>query len=244
MGNKRLLKRIAINLSIIVINIIVFSKTFLGIQISSGNVLEAVFGIAVILLSILLFMLANTNLTKMKTIHEAGNRHNSNKSALDVFYTELKNYNKNKPSYFEKNLTVITKQITSFSKKKLAISKLLSEKFDVNEITHHKFSSAVENVETLFQANVENVINKIKYFDEADIDTSGKEVFQEYLKFMLKATEYNDEIILKLDKLILEISKLKDKIHDDIESMDAIKEIEQLIENTKLYKERRKDKTL
>jgi DNA-directed RNA polymerase beta' subunit len=205
--------------------------------------LQAAAGIIVILFSILLFLFVNTNLIKKKKTVETGIRfhvdnhsaNNNNKRLSDVFGAELKNYNKNTSSIFEKNLTVITKQIESFNKKKRTIDKLLAEKFDTTEMTYQKFSNVVAEVEALFQTNVENVASKIKSFDEAQMHISQKEISQEYHKFILKATEHNEEIILKIDKLILEISKLKYKIHEDIESLDAIKEIDLLTKNIKLY---------
>jgi len=235
MGKKGLIK-ILLNLLIILINVFVFSKAFLGIQISLKNVMEAIIGISTILFSAVFFIYVNTNIAKVKRVQKVMRPGSTETSTLDDCYNELKKYNKNSSSSFDKPLADITKQIERFSKKKLAIGGILSEKFDVNEITYDKYSGAVESIAKLFQENVENAIAKIKSFDGADMEASQKEIFQEYNKYILKVTVDNEEIILKLDRLIFEISKLKDKTRDGAESMDVIKEIEQLIQNTKLYK--------
>ena len=239
MESKRLLKRIVVNLLLILINVVVFSGAFLGVEISMFNVIESIFGVSVIIFSILLFLFVNTGLLKKKKPSDAEShylRHSAEESTLDVFYNEFKKQSKNTSSIFEKNLADITKQIESFDKKKQAIDKILTEKFDANEMTYHKFKNTVEDVKTLFRSNIENVITKIKSFDEADIAVTQKDISQEYHSFIRKAAENNEEIILKLDKLILEILKLKDNIKEDVESMDAMKELTQLIESVKLYK--------
>ena len=245
MENKGLLKKITINLFLIIINVVVFSRAFLGVEISANNLPQAIFGVAVIVFSILLFLFVNTNLANRKKTHETESRHfrtSDTESTLDLFYNEFKKQIKNTSSVFEENLSDITSQIESFNKKKQAIDKILAEKFDTGEMTYHKFSGTVKSVETLFRSNIESVISKIKSFDEADITMTQTDISREYQSFIRKAKDFNEEIILKLDKLIIETLKLEDNIKEDIESMSAVKELNQLIENVKLYK--RKDETL
>ena len=49
--------------------------------------------------------------------------------------------------------------------------------------------------------------------------------------------EANEEIMLKLDKLLLEISLLGSTDYRDVEEMPCMKEIDMLIKQTKLYKQ-------
>jgi len=235
MDNKKIVKNIMLNLLVIFINIFVFSKAFLGVQIAAADVFEAILGIATILASIVLFVFININLKKFKKVKTIITPGRSDINTLDDWYEELRKY-ENKQSAFEKNLAALTEQIVRYKKKKRIINKILSEKFDTGEITYHKFNNTVENVEKLFQENIANAATQIRAFDEADITVSQKEILREYNKFISKMTSDNECIIMKLDNLIFEISKLKDMSNDDIKSLDAIKEMEQLIQNTKLYK--------
>ncbi|MHC8522632.1 hypothetical protein ACPJHQ_17265 [Rossellomorea sp. H39__3] len=61
-------------------------------------------------------------------------------------------------------------------------------------------------------------------------------LYREYLFFIKQAIEINEEIILDLDKLLLEITRLNTVTIEDIDNMACMKEIHSLINQTKLYK--------
>ncbi|MNI99672.1 hypothetical protein D3C73_1588090 [compost metagenome] len=61
-------------------------------------------------------------------------------------------------------------------------------------------------------------------------------VYSEYLTFIKSSLATNEEIMLKLDKLLLEISRLDSFEPGDIENMPCMQEIDSLIKQTKLYK--------
>ena len=95
-------------------------------------------------------------------------------------------------------------------------------------------------------------LNKLNAFDEKDYNRIKKDgaqkkftlefiqskmsIYNEYILFVKEATEDNEQIILKLDKILLEISKLNSLEDGEIETMGAMKEIDELIDKTKLYK--------
>ena len=64
---------------------------------------------------------------------------------------------------------------------------------------------------------------------------SKMDVYEGYIAYVRKATEDNEEIILKLDKILFELSKLDSLDSGDISKMSAIQEIDRLIQETKLY---------
>lgn len=66
------------------------------------------------------------------------------------------------------------------------------------------------------------------------VTESRLEIYKECVLFVDKIVENNEEILVKLDKLLIEISKLISFTH--IEDMAALKEIDELINNTKWYK--------
>ena len=62
------------------------------------------------------------------------------------------------------------------------------------------------------------------------------EVYYEYIKFVNAATEDNEQILLKLDKLLLEISGLNSIESGELEQMAGMIEIDNLIKQAKYYK--------
>ena len=79
----------------------------------------------------------------------------------------------------------------------------------------------MENISFRF---IRSIINKLNAFDEEDYNFIKKQrnagafseeimeekfkVYNEYIRFVKEATEDNEQILLKLDKLLLEISGL------------------------------------
>jgi hypothetical protein len=119
-------------------------------------------------------------------------------------------------------------------------------------MSYSKFQGAVEEVERLFYINVRSIINRLNGFDQEEYDRIKKgagemefsqeflqsklSVYNEYISFVKASIEDNEEILLKLDKLLLETSKLDSLEEGEIENMSAMKEIDELINKVKLYK--------
>jgi hypothetical protein len=61
-------------------------------------------------------------------------------------------------------------------------------------------------------------------------------VYEEYIAFVKAATEDNEQILLKLDKLLLEISGLNSIEGGQLEKMAGMIEIDNLIKQAKYYK--------
>jgi hypothetical protein len=61
-------------------------------------------------------------------------------------------------------------------------------------------------------------------------------VYNEYITFVKSATEDNEQILLKLDKLLLEISKFDSLESGEIEDLAGMQEIDALIKQTKYYR--------
>jgi hypothetical protein len=100
--------------------------------------------------------------------------------------------------------------------------------------------------------NIRSILNKLNAFDEDEYISvsrdNGKrefsneilqtklDIYNEYISFVRNAVDDNEEILLKLDRLLLEISKFNSMEDGEIENMSAMKEIDELINKTKLYK--------
>jgi len=151
----------------------------------------------------------------------------------------------------KEDITFILEQMNRLEKKKDQLNSLLTKRFDPSELTYRKFSNVIEGVLNFFDQNVKNMVNRITYFDESeyksilDKDTrhfsqqilqEKTEIYNEYMTFVKKAVEINEEILMDLDKLVLEISRLDTIDIKDIDTMECVKEMNALIEQTKYYK--------
>ena len=77
----------------------------------------------------------------------------------------------------------------------------------------------------MMRANVRNKVMKEK-----------REIYREYISFIRSSIEDNEEILLKLDRLILEVSRFNSLEEGELEDMSAMKEIDNLIDKTNLYR--------
>ena len=246
MDRKKIIKLIVFNLVIAVLAIILFSEGLIGLEIVGGSSFETAFAAAVIVVSLIIFGLGNYKFlfTEQKPI-----------TTLDLKTTEdciaaLKR-NKDK-QIFAKNIDNILEQLERFSHKKETIIDILLQKFNGNEISYAKFESVVLDVERVFYINIKSIINKLNAFDEEDYNfmqskgaqnnysaefrESKMNIYDEYINFVKEAIADNEVILLKLDQLLLEISKFNSLEEGAVEDMPAVKEIDELIANTKLFK--------
>ncbi|MCL1853591.1 MAG: hypothetical protein FWF88_11285 [Peptococcaceae bacterium] len=69
-----------------------------------------------------------------------------------------------------------------------------------------------------------------------DMAQEKMQIYSEYISFVHQATDDNEQILLKMDKMLLEISRYNSLEGGDVENMPAIKEMDELIHNAKLYR--------
>jgi ferredoxin-fold anticodon binding domain-containing protein len=112
-----------------------------------------------------------------------------------------------------------------------------------------KFSGVLQDVENVVYMNMRSILNKISAFDIDEYEVLRKkefrggefsrekmDIYNEYINFVNNATNANEEILLKLDKMLLEISRYNSLEDGDIKKLPAIMEIDGLIKNANLYK--------
>ena len=246
MDTEKIVKIAALNLGIAVVNIILFSPGLLGIEIGGESIFQTAFGATVILMSGIIFLLGNYKLIVEKEKVIAVNEIST---TLD-FINALEQQGKKKT--FSKDVVVLLEQIKSFQKKKETIGQILLQKFDRHEMSYAKFHGVISEVESLLYLNIKSILNKLSAFDEDDYNRMKKDnaqgkfsntfiqakmsIYNEYILFVKDSTEDNEQILLKLDKLLLEISKFNSLEDGEIENMSAMKEIDELISKTKYYK--------
>jgi len=238
----KVIKILGLNIGIAIIDTIVFSPGLLGIAIGTGAFATAL-GVTTIFMSIVIFGYGNYNLLieKEKTIQVG-----EIKTKEDYINALNQNYDKR---IFEKDISTILEQIEMFQKKRETIKEVLLQKFDITEISYSKFDGVISDLENVFYVNIKSIINKLNSFDKKDYDRIKKEdrkfsneffqeklsIYNQYITFVKKAIEDNEQIILKLDKILLELTKFNILEGGKIEDMIAMKEIDDLINKIKLY---------
>jgi hypothetical protein len=148
---------------------------------------------------------------------------------------------------FAEDIAQNIRQAQRFRNKLDTVRDILSQKFDSEEMSFKKFIAVLQGVEQVIYTNMRIILNKIAAFDydeyeqlstlEWNNDELAKEkmcIYQKYIDFVQKATNDNEEILLKLDRLLFEISQYN--TIEDILNMPAMLELDRLIENAKLYK--------
>jgi len=239
---EKIIKILCLNIGIGVVDTILFSPGLLGIEIIGASTFEMAFGATAALMSVIVFAFGNYKLLieEEKTIQI-----NEIKTADDCIDALNQNYDKR---IFEKDIDTILEQIEMFQKKREAIKEVLLQKFDITEMSYSKFDGVISDLENVFYINIKSIINKLNAFDERDYNRIKNEkeftneliqakmhIYNEYVSFIKKAIENDEQIILKLDKLLLEFSKFDILEDGKIENMSAMKEIDDLINKIKLY---------
>lgn len=244
MSINKIMKIIGLNMFIVIVNIILFSPGLINIKIGSTSVFETSIGITAIIMSIVIFVVGN-----YKILNDEKIKIDEIENLIDCVNSLEQNKWK---KTFGKEISILLKQIQRMEKKKEVITEVLLQKFDSMEMTYVKFKTVISDIDNLFYINLKSVVNKLNIFDEEDYENLGKEIsrknfskefirtkisiYDEYISFVKNSIEDNEEILLKLDKLLFELSQLNSLGTGEPENMSAMKEIDELISKAKFYK--------
>ena len=245
MAPKKLRQLILLNLIIIILNIGIFSKAFLGLSLLTGSVLGMSVAWFTVVSTIFAFGYGNTKLLKKPETHKlVGTNVNSLDDCVSIFEEAIKN-----GDVFDRDIYKNLNQIKRFKKKQKTINDILLQKFAINELTYQKFTNVLADVENVIYANMRSILNKIAAFDideyedlqrrgfpKSEVSDEKMSIYSEYINFVKNATKTNEDIILKLDKMLLEISNYNSLDGGDINELPAIKDLDELIQNAKLYR--------
>jgi hypothetical protein len=241
-----LIRLLALNLGIAAANIAVFSSGLLAVDLF-GSALEKAFGSAFLVLSGSGLVYGN-----YKLLSEPEKAIPIGAKSTKEDYVEALNEHRGLET-FERNIDLLLDQIERLQKKNKTIRDILLQIFNASEISYQKFDAVIAEVENIFFKNIRSIINKLNAFDEEDYNFIKKQrnagafseeimqekfkVYNEYIRFVKEATEDNEQILLKLDKLLLEISGLNCIESGELEQMAGMIEIDNLIKQAKYYKD-------
>jgi len=258
--SKKILKIAFLNIGIAITNILLFSEGFLGVRIFGFSAFQTAFGITAIMVSIMAFLVGNYYILTTRDVQKY-----SNKEVMthEECLRAIKRQNLKRT--FAKDIVMIEEQADRFAIKQRTINEILLQKFNSEGMSYAKFNRAILDLENLFYVNLRSILNKLEVFDEADYNTTKRgysrfnslkgvnvvgdkrkfskefmdskmKLYNEYIRFVSEAVEDNEEMLLKLDRLLLEISKFTSIEEGQLENMSEMKEIDDLITKTKLYK--------
>ncbi len=243
---KRISSLLGLNIAIVMLNIIIFSPRLFNIKIDFINIFQTSIGITIIIMSFIIFIIGN-----YKILIKEDNEIDISKLDDSEDYIEALKENSSK-RVFSKDIDILLEQIERMDKKQEKIDDILLQKFTVNEMSYIKFKKTITEVRDVFYINIKSVINKINIFDEQEyekikkdikngklngkIEEQKKDMFDEYIFFVKDSIEDNEEILLKLDKFLFELSKFNSLEDGELENMSAIKDVDELINKIKFYK--------
>lgn len=247
MNGSKIMKLVLLVAGVAVLNIVMLSPGLLGVEIGGGNALQTAFGITVLFMSLLILLYGSYALLfKRPTLAPVREM----KSRED-YIAALHQYRNVK--VLKNDIALALEQLDRIEKKKLTLFDVLRQRFDEAELSYRKFNSVIIEVEKLFYLNITGILNKIGVFTASDFSNMANqkrstqrsttvmqkktELYEEYLAYVAGYLDGNEEILLKLDQLLLEISLLGSIDHKEIDEMPCMKEIDLLIKQTKLYKQ-------
>jgi len=245
MNRKKRIKILILNLGIAAANIITFSPVLLGFELAGSGALETALGSTIIFLSGAGLIYGNYKLLVLEKVIPP------NKNSTVDDYIEALNMHRGLKT-FEVTVDLLLDQIERLQKKNKTIRNIILQIFSASEISYRKFDAVIAEVEKIFFMNIRSILNKMNAFDEDDYNFIRKKyeagafsqqfmeekfkVYDEYIVFVKAATEDNEQILLKLDKLLLEISGLNSIESGQLEQMAGMVEIDNLIKQAKYYK--------
>ncbi|MDR1629481.1 MAG: hypothetical protein LBS36_04615 [Oscillospiraceae bacterium] len=235
---------ILLNSAIVLINIALFSNALFGFSLFNGTPLSLSIAWTVVIASVFAFIKGNSLLFKREETHLLTQSIHSLNDCIHVFQEAMNN-----GDVFDESMLRNIEQIKRFTRKHATIKDILLQKFSKDELSFQKFSSVLDDVENVIYMNMRSILNKISAFDEDEylrltrgefasneLTKEKQSIFNEYIEFVDNATRTNEEILLKLDKMLLEISRYNSIDGGDIKKLPAILEMDELIKNANLYK--------
>jgi hypothetical protein len=246
LDNGRSLKLFGLVGGVAVLNIIVLSPGILGVEIGGEHVLETASGVTLLVVSFLVLLYGSYTLLFKAPVA----RPVKNIVTREDYIAALNDYRNSKG--LKKDISLALDQLERVEKKKNTLTEVLRQRFDPTELSYKKFDSVIYEVEKLFYLNILGILNKLSVFDASGYESFASQqksakfsdklvkekndLYNEYLSYVTGYLGANEEILLKLDKLLLEISLLNSADYRDVEEMPCMKEIDLLIKQTKLYK--------
>jgi len=244
----RQLKLIGLLLAVIVVNIIVLSPGFLGVDLTSDSPLEKSAALTLLILSGILVIYASYRFVFKQPDNKILLR--ETEAVEQDAQQALVQYRQHK--LFSMEVQHALDQLHRMKQKKLALLDLLSQRFQPSELSYSRFLGVISAVEQLFNNNIKGLISKLRGSELSGLSTvdqrmqrmlsprvtqQKQQLRKEYTDYVLGYISSNEEILIKLDQLMLETTRLGTTDYRELDDMPCMQEIDQLIKQTKYYKQ-------
>jgi len=245
MNLKKIQLLFLLNGAIVSVNILLFSKAFWGLDLFEGTTLSVSVAWASILISLVVFIGGNNQiLGRTKPPHLLAQKIFTLNDCVAALRKAL-----HQGDIFDVSITKNIEQIERFKRKRGTIKNVLLQKFSAHEMSFLKFNGVLEDIENVICMNVRSILNKMaaidiveyeatqrKKLEDDELTRQRKAIYSDYIVFVNNATKTNESILLKLDQMLLEISRYNSLEDGDVQRLPAIMEMDELIQNAKLYK--------
>jgi len=151
--------------------------------------------------------------------------------------------------FFRERLTGIARRLDTFEQRYKNAEEIITRRFETTELSYTKFAAPVVALQDYIIKLADSLVTRMNIFNEeeyegkigafanagrADEAEGYKAIEQEYQAFATQTLAALDDAILKLDRLVLEISKLSEA---DIEkALSIMHDLEEAIGDIKYYK--------
>lgn len=237
-------KLAALNLFIVVINVILLSDGLVGLSVFNPDLKIKLMTAGLYFLDVIIFVFGNYMILNKKPRQT---KYDEAKLVTTKDFIQRLEQCRSKQEFRDEAETTI-KQISRLQQKIETLNLILSQHFTEGTLTYQKFSNTIYGIQQLYFSNVKKMIGRIVIFnqeeynhkDDVELDEASKKVrnqiFREHIDYVESMVKKGEDILIKLDNLILEISKLDDTNATDLNDLSTVQEINDLIEQTKYYK--------
>lgn len=233
---KKIAQLCALNLFVVIAIIVLYSPALVGLHFAVSEPIISAFAAASAVGLIGIFGYGNYTLMKREKLTLITR---SDINSLDDVMRRVRDC---EPKCFKQQLQRAEDQLVRLNNKVTTLKELLQQYFDPEEMSYQKFMNVVDGTCSVFLLNTTNMLNRIAIFDYVDykhIKASKRMIPSSYIQhinFVDNTLESNNDIMLSLDALMLEVSKLTD-VQGEVEDMPAMQELLSLIGDTKYYKQ-------
>ncbi|MBO4889236.1 MAG: hypothetical protein J5589_13130 [Firmicutes bacterium] len=239
-----------------VVALVILRNVFKGSSASGGG--ASVFSIFLITALVIIVIVVAATITIILLIHKDDKKVTKAKEALaegkvDQLSTVIGSY---KGKYGIGSIAEIaSRQVTNIDKKGPSLLKMVDEKFEPGSMSHDRFTVPIQNgIETVRQNSL-TLARMLEGFDDQDFqklaklmqtgeyrhdlidDEIQKErylIYQNNMSEMERIVSTNERMLLTLDRISVELSKLETNQIDQ-EGSKILEEIEELTKTAKFY---------
>lgn len=231
-------QRILINIALILLNVLVFSNTFIGIKVYFSGIISIIAGFIVILFSVFVFIKINfSGFLGRYCLKHLYKKDDTEIKTLNQCNTVLKAYMANNEyGFFNDGLTDLTNNIVQFAAKSNSVKKVLVKSFENTEITYKKFSATIVSAEEAIIAHIGILATRLAIFKGSAYTDKRSVLYDEFAKYLSNTMAYLDELNTKMDKLLIELTKLNTISFEKHCPSGAANELQSLADSIKWYK--------